>query len=164
VIRGGELDFASGFDQSVAFTGGGELALADAVSYAAVVSGFSKTGATSLDLRDIAFGPDTAATFSGGARNGVLTVTNGTDTARVRLAGDYLTQTFSVSADDDGGTLVVASSPASASAQPLIAAMASLAPTPAARTIVEAPRGATLAHLLLASACLEWGSNLRALA
>ncbi len=72
--------------------------------------GFSKTGATTLDLGDIAFGGATAASFSGTMSSGVLTVTDGTHTAKIRLSGDYLGLTFAVSSDGHGGTSVVDSS------------------------------------------------------
>jgi len=108
-IKGGVLDAAAAFDESVAFTGGtGVLELADSQGYTSgQISGFSKSGGTSFDLQDITFTSGvTTATFSGTSTSGVLTVTNGTQTAEINLTGDYLASTFTTNADTDGGTIV----------------------------------------------------------
>jgi len=56
VIAGGTLDFTSSFSQKVVFrAASGVLELAQSRNYTGTVFGFSKTGGTSLDLRDIAF-------------------------------------------------------------------------------------------------------------
>lgn len=108
ISGGGKADFASAFSQNVAFgAGGGELVLAQATAYAGTLSGFSTTGATTLDLTDIGFGSKTKATFSGTSASGVLTVTDGTNTARIALTGDYAGSTWTVASDGDGGTTVV---------------------------------------------------------
>jgi len=109
-IKGGVLDAAGAFDENVAFTGGtGALKLADSQGYTSgTISGFSKTGGTSLDLQDIGFTSGvTTATFSGTSTSGVLTVTNGTQTAEINLTGDYLASAFTTSSDGHGGTTVV---------------------------------------------------------
>jgi hypothetical protein len=132
-IAGGTLEFGSSFIQNVSFTGStGKLALADSQAYTGTISGFSKTGGTSLDLGDISFvSGTTKATFAenGAGTGGVLTVTDGTRTANVDLAGNYAGSTFTTSSDKDGGTIVVdphenttASRPAAV--LPFIAAMA----------------------------------------
>jgi hypothetical protein len=129
VISGGTLSFASSFSQNVAFTGTtGVLELADSQAYAATVSGFSKTGGTSLDLADIAFVDGaTTASYSGTSAAGVLTVTDGSHTSRIALKGDYLASTFTVSSDGHGGASVV--DPVRASApSALVAAMAGFRP------------------------------------
>jgi fibronectin-binding autotransporter adhesin len=101
------LDFASSFTGNVAFAGGsGELVLAQSQGYTGTITGFSKTGATSLDLGDIGFVSSTEATFSGTKTGGVLTVTDGTHTAHIALKGDYLTSTFIASSDGAGGVLI----------------------------------------------------------
>ena len=71
------------------------------------------------------------ATFSGNASSGILTVSDGTRTASIKLADDYRTTHFTASSDGQGGTIVVGSTDA-ASIPPhaFVAAMASLA-TPA---------------------------------
>jgi hypothetical protein len=62
----------------------------------------------SLDLEDIAFTSGvTKATFSGTSTSGVLTVTNGSQAAKIDLTGDYLASTFATSSDGHGGTTVI---------------------------------------------------------
>ncbi|HEY2179137.1 MAG TPA: hypothetical protein VGH15_11185 [Caulobacteraceae bacterium] len=109
-IYGGTLTFGSTFNENVRFNEsskdgrtGGELVLADSVAYSGTISGFSKTNSTKLDLRDIAFSAKTSATFS----NGVLTVTDGTHIAHIKLAGDFTGSKWTVSGDGTGGTIVV---------------------------------------------------------
>jgi len=132
VIDDGTLTVLGGLDQSVYFEGKtGVLALAQATTFDSLIFGFSNMGGDSLDLGDIKFGSSTSANFSGTAKRGVLTVTDGTDTARITLIGDYLASTFTVASDGDGGTTVTAtpSSPSGGSpAHALVAATASFAP------------------------------------
>ncbi|HXV00311.1 MAG TPA: hypothetical protein VG166_07425 [Caulobacteraceae bacterium] len=138
-ILAGTLDVARAFTQDVDFPGTtGELELGRSRGYTGTISGFSKTGATSLDLDDIAFiSGTTKATFSGTTASGVLTVTDGTNTANIHLSGDYTSSTFAVSNEGHGGVLIVdpplaAALPASASPQPLVHAMAGFTAPPAA--------------------------------
>ena len=127
-IKGGTLAFTSSFDQKVTFVGGaGTLVLARSRTYTATIAGFSKTGGTRLDLADIGFVNSAEATFSGTRSGGVLTVTDGTHTAHIALAGDYRASTFVASSDGEGGTIVVDPTPESAApAHRFIAAAASL--------------------------------------
>jgi hypothetical protein len=132
VISAGTLTFGSSFSEAVAFTGtSGELVLAQSQGYVAQISGFSLTGGTSLDLKDIGFVSAGEATFSGTATSGVLTVTDGVHTAHITLIGDYLTSTFTASSDGHGGVIVVDPRRPASTASPhaFIAAMAGLAPT-----------------------------------
>jgi hypothetical protein len=127
-IAGGTADFLSTFSQNVAFTGTtGVLELAKSQTYAATISGFSLTGGTSLDLADIAFtSGKTKATFveNGAKTSAVLTVTDGTHTSHITLAGNFSASTFTVSSDGHGGTKVV--DPTGASAPHFVAAMAAM--------------------------------------
>jgi len=127
-IHGGTLAFASSFTENVAFRTAGVLRLARSQAYTGSISGFSKTGATSLDLGDIAFNSAGEATFSGTTAGGTLTVTDGTHTAKIKLVGDYTGSTFIASSDGHGGTNII--DPAAAVRAPaqhqFIAAMASL--------------------------------------
>jgi hypothetical protein len=108
VIQAGTLDAGSSFAQNVTFSGAvAELELADSKTYTGSITGFSKVGKTSLDLRDIGFVSSTEATFSGNATGGVLTVSDGTRTAKITLAGDYTQSTFVASSDGLGGVSVV---------------------------------------------------------
>ncbi len=107
-IDGGVLDTAGAFTQNVSFTGTtGVLELAQSQGYTGSVSGFSKSGKTSLDLRDVSFGGGTTASFSGTSKSGILTITDGAHTAHITLKGNYTGSTFIVSSDGAGGTLVV---------------------------------------------------------
>ena len=106
-LAGGALDFEAAFTEDVAFTGkSGMLELARSQAYAGTVSGFSKSGGTSLDLDDIAFSKATTAKYSGTKSGGTLTVTDGTHTAHIKLKGDYTQSTFVVASDGNGGTIV----------------------------------------------------------
>jgi hypothetical protein len=109
-ITAGTADFASTFSENVAFAAAskGTLELAKSQTYAGSISGFSKTGATALDLGDIAFiSGTTKATFAGTTASGVLTVTDGTHTSKITLTGDYVDGAFVTKTDGHGGTIVV---------------------------------------------------------
>ena len=107
IVAGGLLRFNAAFNQNVAFAGpSGTLYLARSAAYASLISGFSTTGAESLDLHDIVFGRSTRASYSGTTTSGVLTVTDGTYTARIRLQGNYTAVAFTAASDGHGGTIV----------------------------------------------------------
>ncbi|MEO7026756.1 MAG: hypothetical protein ABI056_04295, partial [Caulobacteraceae bacterium] len=135
VIDGGTLALASSFNEAVAFTGTtGVLDLTQSKAYTATITGFSKSGQTGLDLGDIGFVKSTEATFSGNTKSGVLTVTDGTNTAHIILKGNYTTSTFVSASDGHGGTIVTDSKAKDAAVapsslvppHPFIAAMAGL--------------------------------------
>jgi len=131
-IAGGTADFASSFNQAVSFSAGAAvLELAKSQTYTATLTGFSKSGGATLDLVDIAFGGSTKATYAGTATSGVLTVTDGTHTAKINLKGNYLSSIFTVASDGHGGTDVKdpkapAPMPAITPPHQLIAAMAAM--------------------------------------
>ncbi len=131
VIAAGMLTFSAAFNQNVSFTGAsGVLVLAHSQAYTASITGFSHSGANSLDLKDIAFVSSSEATFVGATSGGTLTVTDGTRTAKISLVGDYTTSTFVASSDGSGGVIVVdptASEPGASSS--FVQAMATLAPS-----------------------------------
>jgi hypothetical protein len=109
-IDGGLADLASTFNENVAFlgAGGGTLELAHSRDYAGEISGFSRTGATALDLADIPFvSGTTTASFSGTTTSGVLTVKDGSAVAQITLEGNFTRSTFTLSSDGHGGTKVV---------------------------------------------------------
>ncbi len=125
VINGGTLDFGSSFKQAVTFTGGtGTLELGQSQAYTGMITGFSKAGGTLLDLTDIGFVSVNEATFSGTSKGGMLTVTDGTHTARINLKGNYLGSVFVAASDGHGGVLI--HDPVAPAGQPLafVAAMA----------------------------------------
>jgi hypothetical protein len=144
-IKGGTLDFASGFTQNVIFKGGaGVLELAQSQSYTGKVTGFSLTGGTSLDLRDVGFVSAGEATFSGTTSSGVLTVSDGIHTAHITLIGNYTGSAFVASSDGKGGTIVV-DPPAAAqvpSTHRFVAAMAGLGVTVGEAIHTDEPRSA----------------------
>ncbi|HXU98968.1 MAG TPA: hypothetical protein VG166_00540 [Caulobacteraceae bacterium] len=105
-VNGGQATFARALAENVSFGTTGGLRLGDSQAFTGQVTGFSKTGATSLDLLDINFTSATAS-YSGTSTAGILTVTDGTHTAHVHLTGNYLSSTWTLSNDGLGGTVVV---------------------------------------------------------
>jgi hypothetical protein len=106
-VTGATLDFASTFTENVTFGGAtGILELGRSQGYTGTITGFSKTGGTSLDLADIGFVGAGEASFSGTKSGGVLTVTDGTHTAHINLKGDYRTSVFVAASDGHGGTII----------------------------------------------------------
>ena len=83
----------------------GTLILNDALAFTGQVSGLA--GSDAIDLADVSYGPNTQVTFLGNAAGGTLTVTDGTQTANIALQGDYLSSTWTLSSDGNGGTVVV---------------------------------------------------------
>ena len=108
-INGGHLMVDQAFGENVEFTGTtGVLELENSQQYTGRVSGLSSAGTNSMDLADISFTKGTTtATYSGTTTLGTLTVTDGTHTAHIKLAGDYTTSGFKLSSDGHGGTTVV---------------------------------------------------------
>jgi hypothetical protein len=129
IENGGTADFASAFTENVTFAvGGGTLELASSQGYSGTITGFANTGAK-LDLADIDYGAGTKATYSGTTSAGVLTVTDGTHTAKIHLAGNFTGSTWILAGDGHGGTTVVDPPAAgTADAAPLASAIASFAP------------------------------------
>jgi hypothetical protein len=138
LIGAGPLSFASSFSESVTFSGaGGVLALAQSQGFAGKIGGFSKTGATSLDLEDIAFAEGTTtASYAGNTNSGVLTITDGTHTAHIHFFGDYTASTWTLSSDGHGGTTVVDPAKSSPSAHVFAAAAAGLGAGAAGATAI----------------------------
>ena len=111
--------YANGYKLTISYTGvsltatgqiegrGPQLTDPGTVNAYGQIRDFSKTGATALDLLDIAFGGSTTASFSGTATSGTLTVTDGTHTAKITLEGNYTTSAFTTSSDGHGGTKIV---------------------------------------------------------
>ena len=92
--------------QAVTFEGTtGTLKLDNSVSFTGQISGLA--GADALDLADVSYGANTKASFVGGVDGGTLTVSNGSQTANIKLAGDYLGSGWTLSSDGNGGTKVV---------------------------------------------------------
>jgi len=79
--------------------------LDDSQQFSGTVFGLSTTGTNSLDLSDISFINPTSTTAK--YSNGVLTVTDGTHTTTIALAGNYTGQSFVTSSDGHNGTTVI---------------------------------------------------------
>ncbi|MGI8839947.1 MAG: hypothetical protein ACR2F8_04050 [Caulobacteraceae bacterium] len=153
-IDDGTLGFTSFFSENVAFAGrSGVLQLAQSRNYFGTIFGFAAGGGDALDLRDIAFTSAGEATFSGSSSGGFLTIDDGTHSARIRLAGDYVGDTFVAASDGAGGVIVTAMAAGPPALHAFVAAMAGLGaagaihPVPAdlhaqGRPTVFAPRGA----------------------
>ena len=144
IFSGGAIVAQAAFSENLTFVGRtGSLSLAQSQGYAATITGFSTTGATSLDLRDIGFVSANEASFA----SGVLTVTDGSHTAHIHLAGNYAATSFVTASDGHGGTVVTAKAGAfadlmagmggSASASGL----ATAAPSAAATLMLAPPHG-----------------------
>ena len=106
IDNGGTAEIRHDSSQAVTFEGAtGTLKLDDAPAFTGHISGL--TGADAIDLADISYGANTKATFSGNINGGTLTITNGSETARIALLGDYLNSGWTLSSDGHGGTTVV---------------------------------------------------------
>jgi hypothetical protein len=130
VVNGGVMEAAvAGVAMATTFAvGGGTLQLDASQSFTGPIRGFSKTGATIFDLRDVGFSSAGEAVFveNGAGTSGTLTVTNGGQVAKLTLIGNYTGVTFTASDDTHGGVQVVASTPPGPAAS-LVAAMAAMA-------------------------------------
>jgi hypothetical protein len=98
VAPGSSVDFAT--------TTGGELFLFDSRQFGAAIHGFGGSSTDAIDLRDINIGAFTLS-YSGNTTQGVLTVTDGTNTAKLTMFGNYTTASFHASNDGSNGTLIV---------------------------------------------------------
>ncbi len=127
LIMGGTLVAGGAYDQNVTFEGAGTLILDQSQGYGATVSGFSTVGANFLDLGDIGFVSANEATFSGTGTGGVLTVSDGTHTAHIHLAGNFLSSSFVCASDGRGGVIIhdpLAGAEAPTSTHAMVTAMA----------------------------------------
>ena len=107
IYGAGETEISSPSSQNVAFTSGadGTLRLDAAQNYTGSVSGLTQRD--TLDLGNIAYGPNLTVGYSGNSAGGVLSVSNGSQIANIALVGNYLASSFTLSSDGLGGTNVV---------------------------------------------------------
>jgi hypothetical protein len=84
----------------------GTIVLHDSFDFSGVVSGFN--GGDHLDLRDVAFGAGTTASYvaNQAGTGGTLSVTDGAHTANIALLGQYDPAGFQTEADKNTGTLI----------------------------------------------------------
>ncbi|MGY8635957.1 FecR domain-containing protein [Bradyrhizobium sp. 14AA] len=91
----------------------GTFAIEHAADFTGVINGFAGDGTAAnsdlLDLKDIAFSTLTGVTYTENADHlgGVLTLSDGTDTATIKFAGSYSIDSFHFVSDGNGGTLVI---------------------------------------------------------
>ncbi len=86
IDNGGRLELSGANSDEVIFSGPtGVLRLDNATDFAGPISGLS--GSDALDLADIGYGPNTKASFAGNADGGILTVSDGRNTAELALLG-----------------------------------------------------------------------------
>ena len=116
-ITGGstlEVDAALPNTQALTFgTGGGTLVLNDAAEYGATIAGFGAH--TEIDLTGFLFSGKPKASFTEAAskKQGVLTVTDGAQSVKVTLFGQYVAAGFHLASDGGlGGTAVTYAAPA----------------------------------------------------
>jgi hypothetical protein len=106
-----QIEYSLASAGGVTFEAGatGQLLLLKSALFTGTVTGFSGsstgTPATSdkLDLRDINFA---SAQFTKSFANNVLTVTDGTNTANIKMVGAYALANFEFASDGNGGTLI----------------------------------------------------------
>lgn len=73
-------------------------------TFGATIAGLSDTDEI-INLLDIDFATATLG-YSGNTGSGVLTITDGTDTATLNLIGQYTAASFTLASNGAGGTLV----------------------------------------------------------
>ena len=103
IENGATLELAGPAHEDAAFNDANStLQLDDTALYTGTVSGFGAFANTVLDLREIDFSAGVTIKFK--SSTGILTVSDGTNTSHVALAGTYTAANFSPSIDAHGGT------------------------------------------------------------
>jgi hypothetical protein len=83
----------------------GTLVLDDALGFAGTIAGFR--GDDALVLSDMAFGQSTTLAYTAtGSTSGVLSVSDGAQTATIAMLGNYMASSFVAASDGFGGTLI----------------------------------------------------------
>jgi hypothetical protein len=102
-----EVDAALPNTQKLAFgTGGGTLVLNDTAEYGASIAGFGAH--TAIDVTGFKFSGKPKASFveAVSKKQGVLTVTDGSQSLKITLFGQYVAAGFHLAADSGGGTVI----------------------------------------------------------
>ena len=117
IDSGATLELGSASTATVTFANGsattGNLVLDNAQDFSGQIVGFAGDGtlanSDSIDLRDIDFSHLTTETYTenSAGTGGTLTLSDGTDTANINFAGNYVLANFTLSTDSSGGTLVI---------------------------------------------------------
>jgi hypothetical protein len=106
IAEGAAIEIEGGGTGSVTFTGTtGTLTIDHSLAFTGAITGLA--GADALDLVDVSYGGSTTATFLGNTTGGTLTVSDGVHTASIALNGNYLSSSWTLSSDGNGGTTVV---------------------------------------------------------
>ena len=102
------FEMAGAFSENVTLDSGANatLKIDHAADFRGTVAGFDSNDV--LDLADLAFGSSTTLGYAANGNNtgGILTVSDGTHAANIKLLGQYSATSFAMSADGVGGTLV----------------------------------------------------------
>ena len=108
-----EVDGALPNTQKLIFgTGGGTLVLNDPAEYHAAITGFGRQ--TAMDVITFKFSGKPKVSFveAASGKQGVLTLTDGAQSLKVTLFGQYVAAGFHLAADNFGGTVVTYAAPA----------------------------------------------------
>ncbi|WP_426424846.1 VPS10 domain-containing protein [Bradyrhizobium genosp. A] len=106
IVEGGSVEINGAGTQSVTFLGStGTLKIDHSLAFTGTITGLM--GEDAIDFADISFGAQTKVTFLGDHDGGKLTITDGINAASISLQGDYLSSTWTMSSDVNGGTIVV---------------------------------------------------------
>ena len=102
-IDSGTLEFAVNSPTAITFAGtSGELLLDHSKTFTGTISGLRSSAPSDVvDLKDINFATATRS-YSGTTTSGILTVTDGADTAKLSMIGDYTTSSFNLQNDGTG--------------------------------------------------------------
>jgi fibronectin-binding autotransporter adhesin len=108
ISGGGVLEVDEALAENVTFAdgGAGTLVLGDSGAFTGTVAGFSKTGANTIDLKDIAYNAADKVSYS--TATGALTIANagGTVLATIKLKDSYAGSTFELSNGGANGTVI----------------------------------------------------------
>jgi hypothetical protein len=108
-----EVDAALPNSQKLIFgAGGGTLVLNDTATYGAAITGFGAQ--TAIDVTRFKFSgkPNVSFVEAASKKQGVLTLTDGAQSLKVTLFGQYVAAGFHLAADSGGGTVVTYAAPA----------------------------------------------------
>lgn len=107
VPDGGTASISAAAASAVTFaSANGLLELNQSQSFTGTVAGFA--GQDQIDFADIGFGTSTTFGYSANSGNtlGVLTVSDGVDTADVTFVGQYSAASFALTSDGNGGVMI----------------------------------------------------------
>jgi len=108
-----EVDAALPNTQKLVFgTGGGTLVLNDPAEYGASITGFGAHTAVDVTVFKFSGKPKVSFVEAVSKKQGVLTLTDGSQSLKITLFGQYVAAGFHLAADSGGGTVVTYAAPA----------------------------------------------------